>query len=328
MLQKTETPASRNAQAYERNALVDGFLRASAAADCSSDDADGLDRAEWSNSARMFANDAIDSWLRRISSYAFDNLIIMTPPAHDYGVKILQAIGENVYHAMRGHDVGFHDEPKINEIGLAKQASDAARSFSIEGPHLGEDGKRHFVDEYGLHRTMESRAERLDQSVRQVLAAHGIVIPASGHSSLTGRFEQSLDMQGYQPTAVKTPEKREEIKAGLDTEYTAAVAGNADPLFLPEEAQAAITASVALVRMDVAENIQREVLEALASKADAGQISPDAVRLFVSPPSDVLRFIVPETAQKVTPEHRFGTASNAPAARDARPDRIAPSPGL
>lgn len=312
---KVTDPAIGFVSDVEVKSLSEGFLQASAFADCSSDDEEGLEDAEWSDEAQAFAKDATRVWLSRISSDDFGSAISLTPPSQDMDNDVLRSIGANVYYEMCGHGAGFQDDPALEENGLAQRLADAARTFRIEGPYLGDDGLRHFSDEYSLYRRTISQADLIEQIVRRVLHDNEIIVPLTGEESLTSHFGQA-----FSGARVDYMIARPKLAEEFDT----AAKASPDEAFTGQEAEASITSSIALIGMGVPRNVQRDVVDALEKEVADKVISPEAVNLFKAPPAGVLAFLKPDIVQSVMSPDRFPK----PVAPKVQTEPAAPAPGL
>ena len=266
-------------------AMAEGFLQAAAFADCSADDEDGLEDAEWAEGAFVLAKDTVRNWLDRISLADYKAATERLTPHADMGNDVRRAIGGDIYYEAADHGVGFMDRPELEEGGLAERMSKAQRE-RIEPPFLGDDGHRHFSDEYRLFRIQTTASGSLVEQVRRSLNRDGIMLSATGPDSLKASFVDALE-NGARLADVHSPEYQAIARL--------AASSNA-PI---DDVAAALTISVAMAAKDVPMPAQENVLLVAKGLEMLHVISPETVELIRSPPEGIVSLLKPDVQATV-----------------------------
>lgn len=265
-------------------AMATGFLQASAFADCSSDDAEGLEDAKWSTGAYILAADTVRVWLDRMSFADYNEAIKRLSPHPDMDDFVHHSIGADIYYEAVGHGVGFSDRVGLEEGGLADRMASCARREVMEGPYLGDDGLRHFLDEYRLFRVHTSPGGSLMENVRRSLNSEGIMLSATGPDSLKATFIKAC-ASGAALADVNSPQYQSIIHLSQPSDISV------------DEAAVAITASVAMAAMDVPIEAQENVLRVAEHLALKNIISPATIELLRSPPDAIVMLMKPEVQE-------------------------------
>lgn len=296
--------------------LANGFLKASAFADCSRDDDAGLESSEWSEDAISFAKDCTRIWLDNVSKEDYGKAISDIVPHPDTNNDGLQSLGTDIYYEMAGHGVGFEDRRELEQGGLAHRLAAAARTERIEPPYLGEDDKRHFLDEYRLYNTVSSKPDILKQTVRRALMSAGIKVPLTGPKSLDAAFAASY----AEDVALikKTP--------GFENIGTIARHLGIDA----DEAIAAASTSIAMLQMDVPYATQHLAIKAVEEKVSEGKLDRAVISLILMPPIELLEMAKPGLEYKaisrgVSKAFSGTEKDNMP---EQKPEQSAPSPTM
>ncbi len=280
-------------------ALAEGFLQASAFADCSPDDEDGLEDAEWSDGARILAQDTVRDWLDRLSLADYEAAIERLPPHPDMDDDVRRSIGADIYYEAAGHGVGFADRAELEEGGLADRLS-AAQQERMEGPYLGDDGLRHFCDEYRLFRIQTTPGGSLIEKVRRSLNNDGIMLSATGPDSLKATFINAC-ADGARLADVNSPEYQAIVRLALPARISV------------DEAAAALTASVAMAARDVPMEAQENVLLVAKGMVMLNIISPVTAELLRSPPEGIVTLMKPEIQDAIRERNLKIPTSEIPA---------------